>query len=83
MACAFSEMELSEFVPFLRNDAPNPLPELKAAKHVGRKESNIWVTNKDVQINNNGQELTFEKSGYKSGYIWLDNSHAGCCCSIS
>ena len=38
MACAFSKKELSEFIPFLRREAANPL---KAAKLVGRQDNDV------------------------------------------
>lgn len=71
MACAFNEKELSEFIPYIRDIGPKPLPQLKAATHSGRQKSPIWVMNGDIQITSDG----LVSSPEESGYVWLDESH--------
>lgn len=65
MACSFSEKELSEFIFFLRDNSPKPLPQLKAAFLIGRQEkSQVWVLNNKLQIDKKGNEIKPEESGY-------------------
>lgn len=71
MACAFNEKELSEFMPYIRDTGPKPLPQLKAACHVGRQVKPIWVMNDNVQISRDGNIISPESSGY----VWLNESH--------
>ena len=71
MACAFNEKELSEFMPYIRDTGPIPLPQLKAARHVGRQDKPVWVMNSDVQINSSGELVSQEESGY----VWLNELH--------
>lgn len=71
MACSFNEKELSEFIPFLRDEAPQPLPQLKAARIIGHQDNDVWVMNNHLQIDCDG----FSISPEQSGYVWLNEIH--------
>jgi hypothetical protein len=71
MACAFNEKEIFECIPYIRDSGPHPLPQLKAARHLGRQIRPIWVINEDVQIDEDGQLVCPQVSGY----VWLSESH--------
>ncbi len=71
MSCAFNEKELSELMPYIRDAGPSPLPQLKAARRIGRQRKFIWVMNSDVQINSIGEVILPEESGY----VWLSEAH--------
>ena len=69
MSLALSEAQFSLFFQFLKKDVAN-LPIVKATTHVGEQSDGIWVLNKSIQIDADGEPITQENQTY----VWLEEA---------
>ena len=68
MSLALSEAQFFLFFQFLKDVANRPI--VKATTHVGEQSDGIWVLNKSIQIDADGELITQENQTY----FWLEEA---------